>query len=67
MSYGSTRCFLVLELIGSRLECVGPLGSLKGHVLGLISLVVQLLGCHGPLANRRPGRAFLPAPMAESS
>ncbi|KAJ6386965.1 hypothetical protein OIU78_016825 [Salix suchowensis] len=20
----------------------------------------QLLGCHGPLANRQPGRAFLP-------
>ncbi|RWW34088.1 hypothetical protein GW17_00001178, partial [Ensete ventricosum] len=46
----------------------------KKHILtllsinnSLISLVVQLLGCHGPLANRRPGRAFLPAPMAESS
>jgi len=21
----------------------------------------QVLGCHGPLANRAPGRAFLPA------
>ncbi|RWV95152.1 hypothetical protein GW17_00042250 [Ensete ventricosum] len=30
-------------------------------------LVVQLLGCHGPLANRRPGKAFLPSAVAETS
>ncbi|URE46880.1 Ribosomal protein L16p/L10e [Musa troglodytarum] len=27
----------------------------------------KLLGCHGPLANRRPGKAFLPAAVAETS
>lgn len=26
-----------------------------------ILFVLQLLGCHGPLANRQPGRAFLEA------
>ncbi|THU53672.1 hypothetical protein C4D60_Mb10t16920 [Musa balbisiana] len=27
----------------------------------------KLLGCHGPLAARRPGKAFLPAAVAETS
>ena len=32
------------------------------RVIKLMSMFfMQLLGCHGPLANRQPGRAFLPA------
>jgi hypothetical protein len=28
-------------------------------------VVLQLLGCHGPLANRQPGQAFLNASVNE--
>jgi hypothetical protein len=31
------------------------------HQIDKFLVVLQLLGCHGPLANRQPGRAFIDA------
>ena len=46
----------------SVLASIYPVSNTGLRVIKLmIMCFMQLLGCHGPLANRQPGRAFLSA------
>lgn len=43
-----------LALFFSNFKCM-----LSTLAYNFLFVILQLLGCHGPLANREPGRAFL--------